>query len=110
MTTSEERRAANEAAFREANERIRAAERELRPPAERVPFLCECDDTSCSEPILLAREEYERVRSDPTWFVVADGHPTDGDVVDEADGHRIVRKTGIAAKVAADLDPREEQR
>jgi hypothetical protein len=43
-TGNEEKRAENEASFRDANERIRAAERELNPPLERVPYLCECDD------------------------------------------------------------------
>ena len=106
VTTSEERRAENEAAFREANEHIREAERELRPPLERVPYLCECDDTACREPIRLARDEYEELRSDPTWFVIAAGHPSDGDTIHEGDGYRIVRKTGRAAEVAVELDGR----
>jgi hypothetical protein len=108
VTTSEERKAENEATFREANERIREVERELRPPLERVPYLCECDDTACREPIRLGRDEYERVRSDPTWFVIADGHFSDGDMVSQGDGYRIVRKTGREAEVAIELDPRGE--
>jgi hypothetical protein len=110
VTTSEERKAENEAAFREANEHISDAERELRPPLERVPYLCECDDASCRQPIRLARDEYELVRSDPTWFVIADGHPSDGDAVREADGYKVVRKTGVAAEIAVDLDPRSDGR
>jgi hypothetical protein len=43
-TGNEEKRAENEAAFRNANEHIRATERELAPPLDRVPYLCECDD------------------------------------------------------------------
>jgi hypothetical protein len=105
----EEERAANEATFREANERIRKAQRELQPPAERVPFLCECDETSCHEPILLSAEEYELVRDDGTHFVVVSGHPTDGEVVSERDGHAIVRKTGLGGAVAAETDPRKEE-
>jgi hypothetical protein len=110
VTISEERKAANEAAFREANERIREVEQELQPPLERVPYLCECEDTSCREPIRLARDEYERIRSDPTWFLIAPGHPTDGDVVYERDGYSVVHKTGRAAEVAVDLDPRDGAR
>ncbi len=110
MTTSEERNAADEAAFREANERIRQAERELQPPLEHVPYLCECEDTGCRETIGLPREEYERVRSDPTWFVVAAGHPTSGDVVDGRGAYDIVQKTGAAAGVAMELDPRSNER
>jgi hypothetical protein len=105
---SDEQRAANEATFREANERIREAQRELDPPVERVPFLCECDDPSCRVPIRLSAEEYERVRTDGTLFVVVAGHSTSDEIVEETDGHSIVRKTGVGGAVAAERDPREE--
>jgi hypothetical protein len=108
VTTSEERRAANEASFQDANEHIREAERELRPPLERVPYLCECEDVSCTETIRLERSQYERVRSDATWFVIVVGHPTDGEVVARDESYWIVRKTGREAEVAAELDPRGE--
>lgn len=62
------------------------------------------------EPTRLTREEYERVRSDPTWFVMAAGHPSDGDALSEGDGYRIVRKSGEAAAVAVERDPREGER
>jgi hypothetical protein len=101
-------RAADEATFREANERIRDVQRELDPPAGQVPFLCECEDRSCCEPILLTAEEYERIRSDGTCFVVVSGHPTSGEVVVESEGHAIVRKTGRGGRVAALRDPRSE--
>ena len=110
MTTPEERKAADEATFREANERIREAERELHPPLDRVPYLCECEDTCCREPIRLERLVYERVRSDPTWFVIVPGHPTSGEIVQACDGYVISRKTDVAAEVAVELDPREEDR
>lgn len=43
MTTStEEKRAANEAARRDANEEIRAGERRIQPALDRVPYLCGC--------------------------------------------------------------------
>jgi hypothetical protein len=102
-------RAANEAAFREANENIRNVQQELHPPVERVPFLCECDDPSCREPIRLTAEEYERVRTDGTCFVVVTGHSTSGEVISEVAGHSIVRKTGAGGVVAAETDPREER-
>lgn len=109
MTTSEERKAENEATFREANERIHETAEQLQPPLERVPYLCECEDTGCHETIRLTQGEYEEVRSDPTWFVIVSGHPTVGETVDEGDGYLIVRKTGLAASVAVELDPREER-
>jgi len=103
-----EESAAIEATFREANERIRKAQRELNPLAERVPFLCECEEPGCHEPILLAAEEYERVRSDGTIFVIVTGHPTDGNPVSEHAGYTLVRKTGRGGEVATATDPREE--
>lgn len=105
----EEEHAANEAAFREANERIRQAQRELRPPTDRLPVLCECEEPSCHEPILLATDEYELVRGDGTYFVIVSGHATDGEAVSEHDGHTIVRKTGRGGAVAAETDPRKEK-
>ena len=106
---SEAERAATEATFREANERIRDAQRELQPPAVRVPFLCECAEKSCHEPIRLTEAEYELVRDDPTCFVVVSGHPTDGDVVLERDGYAIVRKDGTGGAVAVRTDPRSRE-
>ncbi|HZC74451.1 MAG TPA: hypothetical protein VE220_00635, partial [Gaiellaceae bacterium] len=74
MASDEERkRAENEATFREANERIRDAERQLDPPLERVPYICECDDVGCREAIRLTAPEYERVREDGATFVIAPG-------------------------------------
>lgn len=107
MTTgSEEKRAANEAAFRDANEQIRAAERELDPPLERVPYLCECDDVRCHEPIRLTAEEYERVRGSGATFVIVAGHSTDGDVIDHSADYLVVRKPDGGGEIARALDPR----
>ena len=101
-------RAVDEATFREANEHIRDMQRELKPPLERVPFLCECDEPTCRGPIRFTAEEYERVRRDGTLFVVVTGHSTRGEIVSESGGHSIVRKTGRGGVVAPELDPRGE--
>lgn len=106
--TDEEKRAENEAAFRQANEAIRAAERELDPPLDRVPYLCECDDTRCREPIRLTAAEYEGVRRDGATFVIARGHPSEGETVEEHDGYLVVRKQDDGGQVARALDPRGE--
>jgi hypothetical protein len=107
-TGSEEKRARNEATFRDANENIRAAELELAPPLDRVPYLCECDDVACVEPIRLTAPEYERVRDDGATFAIAHGHSTDGDVIAQHDGYLIVRKRERGGEVARALDPRGE--
>jgi hypothetical protein len=104
----QQKRAANEAAFREANERIRSAERELVPPLERVPYLCECDDVACHEPIRLTAAEYEHVRKDGATFLIVPGHSSDGDVLEEHENYVVVRKQDRGAEVAQALDPREE--
>ena len=105
----EEKRAENEAAFRDANERIRAAERELEPPLDRVPYLCECDDVRCRELIRLTAAEYERVRADGDTFAIAPGHSSQGDVIEEGEQYLVVRKPDGGGEVARALDPRSAE-
>jgi hypothetical protein len=66
MSESLERLARNQSLYREANERIetKAADNEV------VEFLCECTNTDCADTIELKLSEYERVRSNATWFVI----------------------------------------
>jgi hypothetical protein len=101
--------ARNDAVFRAANERIEDAAAELRA-AEPLPFICECADTTCRELILLTRSEYERVRSNSTWFAVAAGHEdgseSESRIVEQRDAYVVVEKIGRAADVAEVLDPR----
>ncbi len=100
MTAEDEaERAANEATLREV-------QAELELSRQRVPIVCECDDTSCHAPILLGDEEYELVRSDGTCFVIVTGHSTDGEILEESEGHMIVHKTGLGAELSQELDPR----
>ncbi len=100
MTAEDEaERAANEATLREV-------QAELELSRQRVPIVCECDDTSCHAPILLGDEEYELVRSDGTYFVIVTGHSTDGEILEESEGHMIVHKTGLGAELSQELDPR----
>jgi hypothetical protein len=107
MTSRETtKRAENEAAFRDANERIESAAIEFDPPLERVPFLCECDDVACRDLIPLTCEEYEHIRADGAMFAVVLGHSTGGEIVEERDGYAVIRKTDGEAAVARALDPR----
>jgi hypothetical protein len=104
----EEKRAENEATFREANEHIRAAERALDPPLTHVPYLCECDDIACREPISLTAAEYERIRDDGATFATAPGHSSDGEIIEEHENYLVVRKSDGGGAVARALDPRKE--
>ena len=100
MTAEDEaERAANEATLREV-------QAELELSRQRVPIVCECDDTSCHAPILLGDEEYELVRSDGTCFVIVTGHSTDGEILEESEGYTIVHKMGFGAELSQELGPR----
>jgi len=104
-STDEENRAKSEAAFREANEAIRAAERELQPPLDHVPYICECDDIRCRETIRLTAAEYERIRDDGATFAIARGHHSLGNVIEEHGDYLVVRKPDGGGEVARSLDP-----
>jgi hypothetical protein len=108
ISGDEKKRAENEATFRDANERIRATERQLDPPLEHVPYLCECDDVACRETIRLAAPEYERIREDGATFAIAPGHSSDGEVVERHEDYLVVRKQDGGGEVARALDPRGE--
>lgn len=102
---SDERKARNDAAFRRANEQIRAAVEQHDPPFDHLPFICECSDESCTQIIRVALEKYCAVRQNPRRFLVAEGHGDDdgGVVVERASGYAVVEKTGRAGEVAEQL-------
>ena len=76
MGAREERLGANEALFREVNERVAdVAEQFLagETPAT-VNFSCECGDLACTEQVAMTVDEYEAVRAKATQFAVVPGH------------------------------------
>jgi len=74
----------------EANERIRAAQVELGiDDGNRLPFLCECDDSACRTIVRVTAAEYGEARSSG-WYVVATGHPGARRVVAGGDGYAVV--------------------
>ena len=103
----QERLAKNESLFRVLNENIRSLAEKLEPVAP-YEFICECSTSGCFERIELTLEEYERVRSDGTHFLLAEGHE---DIeIEQVIAHRptyvVVEKDGAAGLVAEDDDPR----
>jgi hypothetical protein len=80
----------NNLTFREANERINARAAEYGAPLERIPFLCECPRPDCTEIVRLTRDEYQRVRDEPTQFMTVDSH----EVAEEPVGHVVSREQG----------------
>jgi hypothetical protein len=106
MARSEERAARNEVLFREANEKINRKGGEL-DFAGKIPFLCECEEPTCTEVLRLEADEYERARSSPRQFLVSPGHETrEANVIESNDRFMIVEKVGVAAEIAEEADPR----
>ena len=103
------RLAANEARFREINERVeRDLERVFYSPLELLPFVCECSRRTCSATIEMMRDEYERVRGDSILFAVAPGHELADieDVVEEHARYYVIRKHPETWDVVQGSDPR----
>jgi hypothetical protein len=112
MSGSLERLARNESLFREVNERIQY----LAEVNERIDYfakgatteyVCECSNSECISTIELTVVEYERVRSNPTWFVIKPDHDLARleRVVSRDDGYAVVEKL-IAEEYMRESDPR----
>jgi hypothetical protein len=102
-----ERRATNEALFRDVNERI--AESADGVEAGKTQFVCECSDPTCTERVPVTLAEYERVRAKPTTFLLAPGHdqPDIERVVSERGRFHVVEKVQAAVRrTVIRLDPR----
>ena len=109
MSPREERIARNEALFRNVNERVRElAEGFSGLEPALIEFVCECGSADCTESLGLTLEVYERVRSDPTHFVIVPGHEIPGveDVVELHERYHVVRKHEEEAQIAIKTDPR----
>ena len=100
----------NEAIFRAANERMADWEERDRVEALELYF-CECADPTCTQKVRLRGSDYERVRSDPTHFIVAPGHQV-ADVETVLESHPdwvLVEKVEPDAReVAEETDPRQD--
>jgi hypothetical protein len=100
----------NEAIFREVNEQIESLSRGMAEISDRnIHIVCECADLRCSEQIVVSIDDYERVRSEDTLFLVVPGHEQLDveQVIEETAAHNIVRKNeGEAARMARELSPR----
>ncbi len=105
MSSREQRIAANEVLFRDVNERIA---RKDAPGSDELEIVCECGDRDCVDRIRVTLAEYEEARSDPALFLARTGHlKADAErVVAARADHQLVRKTGDAATVAEERDPR----
>ena len=102
MQGRDERRALNEAYFRDFNERVAEQVKDI--AGEQAPFniVCECSYLTCSERIVLTPAEYELHHEDPRQFIVAPDHVDDEieDSVTRNDRFEVVRKRGKAGVIA----------
>ena len=89
---SAERAAANEVTFRKANEELRRRRDEFELDGT-TPFLCECEEESCTTLLRLTPKEYGEARAETSRFVLAPDHPyTNGTVVSENERFMLVDK------------------
>jgi hypothetical protein len=106
----EARGARTQALFRDINERVKQINSAFEVVLALGDWGCECVDDACTERLYLSYGEYERIRSDPTRFIVMpDDHHVDTtieDVVERADTYWVVQKRGRAAGLVTAVDPR----
>jgi hypothetical protein len=109
VDASDEHRARNELLFREVNERVEEINDRLdgAGPSPMI-FVCECGNTDCNEKIELTRPQYEALRANPKHFAVLPGHEDlkIARVLEQHDGFLVAEKTGEAAEMAIEEDPR----
>jgi hypothetical protein len=103
--------AANEALFREVNERVvEVAENYVvTEPHSAVDFTCECGRTECSETMMMTIAEYEAIRAHATHFGVVPQHeePEIEAVIERHPSYFVVEKREQdAQEVARETDPR----
>ena len=108
-----ERQAANEAAFREVNERRASLDRhalgEWAEGGELFEFVCECGNggDGCEGRIEMTMSEYDTVRRQDDRFAVVPGHETSEieTVVERNERYVVVDKIDSLEPIVAD-DPR----
>jgi hypothetical protein len=99
----------NEALYRSINEKIEDLNASFGMVTESMAVVCECGELECTQQIQLEIPTYERVRADPTLFVVVPGHeiPDVETVVEDGPQFNVVRKDpGGPAELARNTDPR----
>jgi hypothetical protein len=105
VDAADEHVALNESTFRQVNEGIEEG-RSNRDGL--VPFLCECGEIGCNAVVELTLVEYERVRAESRFFVVAPGHGAPFDELQRTEErYAVVRKPdGPLGELADRTDPR----
>lgn len=108
MDARGKRLAENEVRFRALNERLSSGSIDWAGLEGTLDLVCECSNEDCVSGLQIGLDDYERVRAEPTQFIVVRGHekPEIEDVVDELEQWSLVRKRGSAGDIARETDPR----
>ena len=111
-----ERNAVTQNRYREINEHLAQVYRQYEASceadgkvAELLELFCECgQQTRCGARVKVSAVTYERVRADPTTFILFPGHgaPAVEEMIERGDGFLIARNFGRAAEIARAADPR----
>ena len=106
MSEREKRAAANEALFREMNERVEERVGASGDDTSTFTIICECADLDCSEHVTLTPAEYEAAHADPAQFTIVPGHAAVEveEIVTRNDRFEVVRKRGLAGDIAEELN------
>jgi hypothetical protein len=110
VDADQQRRARNEALFREVNERVEEVSSRLAydTDSDLTGFVCECSREDCTDLVEITYAQYEAVRSDPRRFLVRPGHEdlNVDRVVERHGAYLVVEKFGEASAIAIERDPR----
>lgn len=100
---------ANEAVFRQVNERLKDLNSTFVNLTETFQVVCECGNADCIDQVPIDATAYHDVRADAAHFIVVPGH-ADAQVeavVEEKDDYEVVRKReGPQKRIAEVTDPR----
>jgi hypothetical protein len=103
VSSRSERIGANEALFREVNERIGRIQEQF-GQTQSFEIVCECGQPDCEDRFQISHEAYRRLRSKPIYFAIAPGHevPTIERVIERNENYLVVEKTDEDAVEAAE--------
>jgi hypothetical protein len=98
----DERRALNEAHFRDFNERVVEQVKDIAGEQAAFNIVCECSSLTCANRIAITPAEYELHHQDPRQFIVTPEHVEHEteDSVTRNDRFAVVRKRGEAGVIA----------
>lgn len=116
MADAIERNAETQNLYREVNERVAEVYSQFGGVtgdrmSELIELFCECGQQApCEERVNITAATYERVRADPTTFILLPGHGIAivEEVIERGDGFLIARNIGRAADIARAADPRRD--